>query len=108
MIGGTTARNNSWPWLVNMIDKNDGTQQCSGVIIDRQWILTTAHCFIYSESEKNVTTFLIAKYKYIVADHRLNLTDPYEFTVEPSQLFVHPNYKLGDSFQPGTIGYFAL
>ena len=102
VIGGTIARSNAWPWLVNMIDKNDSRQYCSGVIIDQQWILTVAHCFIYG-SKQNITSLPATKYKYIVADHRYDVTDPYEHTVEPSQLFIHPNYKIGDTAQPGMI-----
>ena len=101
VIGGTIARSNAWPWLVNMLDKNDSLQYCSGVIIDPQWILTVAHCFIYYGSNQSITTLPVTKYKYIVADHRYNTTDPYEYTVEPSQLFIHPNHKLGDDVQPG-------
>lgn len=86
-----------------MIDKNDSRQYCSGVIIDPQWILTVAHCFIYYESGHSVTALPVTKYKYIVADHRYNATDPYEYAVEPSLLFIHPNYKLGNDVQPGMI-----
>ncbi len=106
MIGGNIAPQNAWPWLVNMIDPSDSCQYCSGVIIDRQWILTAAHCFIYSESDGGpVTTLPLASYKYVVADHRYNVTDPHEHTAEPSQLFIHPKYKLADSAKPGMLSY---
>ena len=105
VIGGKIAQSNSWPWLINMIDKNDSRQYCSGVIIDPYWILTAAHCFLYYESDGSVTTLPLTKYKYVVADHEYNVTDPHEYTVEPLQLFIHPYYKLGDDFQPGIYSF---
>ena len=101
VIGGNIARENAWPWLVNMIDKNDSLQYCSGTIIDEQWILTTAHCFLFYGSNNSVTYFPLTNYEYIVADHKYNRTDRHEYTVQPLQLFIHPKYKLADDFQPG-------
>ncbi|XP_028392258.1 plasminogen-like [Dendronephthya gigantea] len=101
VIGGHVAPNNSWPWLVNFIDKDDTLQYCSGVIIAKRWILTVAHCFIFYGPDGSVVTFPVTKYKYIIADHRYNVTDHHEFTVQPSMLFIHPKYKIGDDFQPG-------
>ena len=102
MIGGNIASSNAWPWLVNILDKSDSRQYCSGAIVDQQWILTAAHCFIYHEN-KSAITFPFTNYTYIVADHTYNVTDPYEFTVEPLQLFVHPKYIPGDGAQPGML-----
>ena len=105
VIGGNVARENAWPWLVNMIDKNDSLQYCSGAIIDEQWVLTTAHCFLFYGSNNSVTYFALTNYEYIVADHKYNHTDRHEYTVEPSQLFIHPKYKLADNSQPGMLPY---
>lgn len=102
VIGGNVAQMNAWPWLVNMIDKKDSLQYCSGAIIDQQWILTVAHCFIFNDTG-NVVALPLTTYKYIVADHELNVTDPHEYAVEPSKLFIHPKYKLADNIQPGTV-----
>ncbi|XP_046847013.1 transmembrane protease serine 6-like isoform X2 [Xenia sp. Carnegie-2017] len=103
VIGGYTSKMNSWPWIVNMIDKDNLRQYCSGVIIDEKWILTVAHCFIYYGDNRtnNATSLPVTKYKYLIADHMYNVTDPYEFSVEPAQLFIHPKYKLGNDMHPG-------
>lgn len=103
VIGGYTSKMNSWPWIVNMIDKDSLRQYCSGVIIDEKWILTVAHCFIYYGDNRttNATSLPVTKYKYLIADHMYNVTDPYEFSVEPAQLFIHPKYKLGNDMHPG-------
>jgi len=43
IIGGHEARKGKWPWVVSLQD--DGVHMCGGSIINRQWILTAAHCF---------------------------------------------------------------
>lgn len=100
IINGQEAHVHSWPWLVNFIDKGDSLQYCTGSIIDRYWILSAAHCFIFSESSKLVT-LPVSSYVYRVADHEYNVTDVHEYSVEASELFIHPRYKLADDKQPG-------
>lgn len=45
VIGGTDARHGKWPWQVGLYhgDK-DYTFFCGGSLINRNWILTAAHC----------------------------------------------------------------
>ena len=87
VIGGHEARENSWPWMVNFIDSNDSRQFCAGTIINRKWILTAAHCFILPKS-----ILSLSDYTYHVGDHRLNFTDPHEYTIDAFRLFIHPDF----------------
>ena len=81
IIGGHEAAVNSWPWLVNFVSyKNKSFQVCSGNLIDPQWILTTAHCFV-----SNNFQFPVDKWTYIAGDHYLNKIDPHE------QVFIYLN-----------------
>ena len=95
VIGGSEAIPNSWPWIVSFTDK-DNRQQCAGTIIDREWILTAAHCFLYT-----VEPHPIYQYTYRAADHRLNITDSREYNVDISKVFIHPEYVTGDTKSPG-------
>uniref|UniRef100_A0A3Q2QZD8 Serine protease 56 n=1 Tax=Fundulus heteroclitus TaxID=8078 RepID=A0A3Q2QZD8_FUNHE len=43
IVGGSAAPLGSWPWLVNL--QLNGELMCGGVLVDRSWVVTAAHCF---------------------------------------------------------------
>ncbi|NXN80507.1 ACRO protein, partial [Bombycilla garrulus] len=58
IVGGTTALEASWPWIVSI--KHlwvPGTgHQCGGSLITTEWVLTAAHCF---NNYANVSMLLV-------------------------------------------------
>ncbi|XP_062574746.1 serine protease 53-like [Saccostrea cucullata] len=45
IMGGTSARKGSWPWMVSIYFLPFRQSVCGGVLIDKAWFLTAAHCF---------------------------------------------------------------
>ncbi|KAK6993458.1 Transmembrane protease serine 12, partial [Biomphalaria glabrata] len=44
IVGGHTAAQGSWPWLVALRNFMGGIS-CSGAVIAQRWVVTAAHCF---------------------------------------------------------------
>ena len=48
ILGGVQAAPGAWPWIAALLYANDSNvysaQFCSGVLIDKSWVLTAAHC----------------------------------------------------------------
>lgn len=44
IVGGEIASNRDWPWQVGLQAENDDFIFCGGSLIDREWVITAAHC----------------------------------------------------------------
>jgi secreted trypsin-like serine protease len=43
IVGGEESKQGSWPWQVALL--LNGTQFCSGSLINEDWVVTASHCF---------------------------------------------------------------
>ena len=60
------------------------TTRCGGVILNRDWIMTAAHCVI---AGGNLLTFA-------AGDHNPNITEDREQELKPRDIIIHENYRL--------------
>ncbi|MEP7288489.1 MAG: serine protease [Chloroflexota bacterium] len=57
VVGGQDAKLGEFPFLVALVNTNDGSQFCGGSIINEDWVLTAAHCFFTAETPPVQDTF---------------------------------------------------
>jgi hypothetical protein len=48
IIGGETAKRDDWPWIAQV--RLDGSFQCGGALVEREWVLTAGHCLADGET----------------------------------------------------------
>jgi secreted trypsin-like serine protease len=84
IVGGERASDFAWPWQVYIT--LNGRFTCGGTLIDRQHVVTGAHCII-GQSE-NADDYMVR-----VGAHNMVSRGYYSGTVyKVSSIYVHPNY----------------
>ena len=43
IVGGSEAKQHSWPWQVSLVEPGTG-HMCGGSVLNRRWVVTAAHC----------------------------------------------------------------
>ncbi|CAH3155316.1 unnamed protein product [Porites lobata] len=90
IVRGNKATSGVWPWQINIYW--DGAHVCKGALIDKEWVITAAHCF-YSKTWRPVVR-PASRYTIKAGGHHLGdrKTSP-EQLIEATKIFIHDNYK---------------
>lgn len=77
-----TAKRGAWPWQILIL--NNKGPVCGGTIINRQWIVTAAHC-IYRKSARQITIR--------VGEHNTKSREGSEVDIPAERIVQHPSYN---------------
>ncbi|KAK7175096.1 hypothetical protein R3I93_002101 [Phoxinus phoxinus] len=83
IVGGQAATAGSWPWQVSIQSAYYGGHFCGGSLINKDWVLSAAHCF--QSSLGNVEIYLGRRSQ--------SGSNPYEEYRTVRRFINHPNYN---------------
>jgi secreted trypsin-like serine protease len=82
IVGGFHVNSNSWPWQVLLRGINN---MCGGTLIDKQHVLTAAHCF--------TTPLRDQDYKVYIGAHDIEKPMYMEQEIVADKVFMHESYN---------------
>ncbi|KTG47356.1 hypothetical protein cypCar_00045936 [Cyprinus carpio] len=83
IVGGQDATTGSWPWQVSIQSPTFGGHFCGGSLINKDWVLSAAHCF-----QSSITTIEI----YLGRQSQSG-SNPNEAFRTASRVINHPDYS---------------
>ncbi|RUS72444.1 hypothetical protein EGW08_019790 [Elysia chlorotica] len=98
IAGGHYVPQGKYPWQVGIrLMKSvlaNGTRthahHCGGTVISEYWILSAAHCFIFSKERRRRKTNI----RVVVGDHDTSLLERGEQMFEVEELILHTNFSV--------------
>nr|AAI10118.1 Zgc:123295 [Danio rerio] len=83
IVGGQNAGAGSWPWQVSLQSPTYGGHFCGGSLINKDWVLSAAHCF-----QDSIGTIMVK-----LGLQSQSGSNPYQITKTVVQVINHPNYN---------------
>jgi len=78
IVGGQTAKNGEWDWMVQFPHVG-----CGGAVISKKWVITAAHCCQGRKLSQMITNF---------GDHNIKTTTDKNFFLRPIRMKIHPSW----------------
>ena len=94
IVDGGVANYGEWPWQIRMVQYTEHSTSCGGSLINKQWVITAAHCIIDLDTTSDI--------RIIMGEHNMETTlEPYnQIDRMLSKIKIHPFYnrKLDQDF----------
>ncbi|XP_067830352.1 transmembrane protease serine 6 [Heptranchias perlo] len=84
IVGGTNSTEGEWPWQASLQVRSKHV--CGGMLINKHWVLSAAHCFTSSYASPDEWTVYLGKFK-------LNVVSNNELTFKVLKIISHPYYN---------------
>ncbi|XP_078147060.1 uncharacterized protein LOC139919094 [Centroberyx gerrardi] len=81
IVGGEDAPAGSWPWQVSL--QSFGGHVCGGSLINREWVMSAAHCFFSSST---------SGWQVSLGRQNLQGKNPNEVSRTVAEIILHPSY----------------
>ena len=94
IVGGNeVSPQNAYPWLVSL--QYYGTHYCGGSLIDPEWVLTAAHCWV---DANGIPIPVTSEEKVVLGEHSLSILSGREQKIGISEVYIHPDFNV-DTFE---------
>ncbi len=90
IVGGDIASPGAWPWQVYL---EVGDFQCGGILIDKEWILTAAHCIYDTDANEKPTQLMpVTSMAVVLGAHNIEAQEPSQQKLMVAQAIPHEQY----------------
>ncbi|XP_066520144.1 serine protease 27-like [Hoplias malabaricus] len=86
VVGGQAALAGAWPWQVSLQRTGNSGHFCGGSLINKDWVLTAAHCFLSEIPTSDLVVYL--------GKQTLQGLNPNEVARSVQQVIHHPKYDI--------------
>ena len=87
IVDGGVANYGEWPWQIQMVVADSHSHRCGGSLINKQWVITAAHCVIDLDTASDI--------RIIIGEHNIETTlEPYnQIDRMLSKIQIHPSFN---------------